>query len=123
MGNANVYSGLNWTKILGIHEDEAQAMRIITTDAWRQIKEINDRDYASAMERSQNSSAENVEKFLALNKELARQRKEILDETIAKLRQELGEEDFKKLDDYIYKDSPAGMAAAAAKRSRSDSSN
>jgi hypothetical protein len=45
---------------------------------------------------------ENVEKFLALNKELSSQRKEILDETIAKLRQELGE-DFKKLDDYIYK--------------------
>jgi len=103
VGSGDPSSLLHWTKILGIREDEEQAMRTITTDAWRRIKEINDRDYASVMERRQDTSTENIEKFLALNKELARQRKQILDETIAKLRQELGEEDFKKLDAWVYR--------------------
>lgn len=115
VGSGDPFSLLHWTKILGIREDEEQAMRAVTTDAWRQIMEINDRDYASAMESRQNPGVENAEKSLALNKELASQRKEIMDVTIAKLRQELGE-DFKKLDDYIYQKSAAGMAAAAAKR-------
>jgi hypothetical protein len=51
VGSGDPFSLLHWTKILGIREDEEQAMRTITTDAWRRIKEINDRDYASAMDR------------------------------------------------------------------------
>ena len=115
-------SGLGWAKLLGIREDEEQAMRTIVADAYRRIKEIDDRVYAAGMRNRQNPSAENEEKFHALVKEIAGQGDQIVDETIVKLRQELGEEDFKKLDDYIYRDSPAGMAAVAAKR-RADSQN
>ena len=97
-------------------------MRTIVADAYRRIKEIDDRVYAAGMRNRQNPSAENEEKFHALMQEIAGQGDQIVDETIAKLRQELGEEDFKKLDDYIYRDSPAGMAAVAAKR-RADSQN
>ena len=113
---------IDWVKVLGIREDEEQAMRTIVADAYRRIKEIDDRVYAAGMRNRQNPSAENEEKFHALMQEIAGQGDQIVDETIAKLRQELGEEDFKKLDDYIYRDSPAGMAAVAAKR-RADSQN
>ena len=96
-------SQIDWAKLLRIREDEAQAMRAISADAQHRIKEIDDRVYASDKERMQNPSAENQEKFRALMKEIAGQGDGIVDETITKLRQELGEEDFKKLDDYVYR--------------------
>ena len=103
---------VGWVKILGIREDEEQVMRTIVADAYGRIKEMDDQVNATGMQNRQNPSAENQERFQSLIKKFAGQGDEILDQTIAKLRQELGEEDFKKLDDYIYRDSPAGMAAA-----------
>jgi len=109
---------LDWKKILGIREDEEQAMRIIAADAWRRIEEIDDQGRKEAMEFSPDWTEERREKFFAHGKELGRERTEILDETIAKLRQELGEEDFKKLDAYVYRNSSEGTAMQAKRRKR-----
>jgi hypothetical protein len=113
-------SEIDWAKLLGIREDEAQAMRTIAADASRRIKEIDDRGLATSVDLSQDRSPEQIAKFVAHRDAVGRERTEALDETIAKLRQELGEEDFKKLDAYIYPMSSAGIAAMDAKRREKD---
>jgi len=86
-------------KFLGIREDEEQAMRALLVNAKHQIEE-NDRQCTEArLELDQNHSEELKAKVEALK----RHRPEIVDETVVKLRQELGVEDFKKLDAWVYR--------------------
>ena len=106
----------SWTKVLGIQENEVRVMLIIAEDAWGRLKRIEDRGHEQGKEYLRNPTRETREKFDADNKEIVRENREILDETIARLRQQLGQEDFKKLDDYIYSTSVGGMLEADAKR-------
>ena len=74
-------------------------MRAIIVDAERRIDENDRQGEDVRLEVERGHTAEAVAKV-----EILRQRRsDILDETIAKLRQELGEEDFKKLDAWVYR--------------------
>ena len=119
-GQAAPRSLVNWAKLLGIREDEDQAMHVITSDANRRIKEIDDQGLATSVDLSQDRSPQQIAKFTAHREEVGRERTEVLDETISKLRRELGEEDFKKLDAYVYRTSSAGTTAMEAKRRQKD---
>jgi len=102
-GQATPRSRINWAKLLGIREDEEQAMRTVTADAWSRIKRIEDQGREEGEAYRRDPTPERRENFYAHGKEIGRERTEILDETIAKLRQELGEDGTKSLDAYLYR--------------------
>jgi len=108
----------SWMKALGIRENEVRVMLIIAGDAWHRIEEIDDQGNKNVMEFDRNPTKENSDKTYAHGKELGRERTEIVDETISKLRQELGEEDFRKLDAWIYRTSSEGAAMNAKRREK-----
>jgi hypothetical protein len=93
----------HWTKIIGISEDGEQVMRAIVQDAWRRIREIDVQARQEGEEYLRDPTPERREKLYAHGKEMGEERTEILDETIAKLRQELSEDDFRKLDAWVYR--------------------
>lgn len=109
-GLTNPPSRINWSKMLHIHEDQEQAMRTLASDAWRRLKEINRRGVTSE-ELEDNPTQERIARLQARGKELQKVREQVLDEFLANLRQELGEDGFKNLDAYVYH--PWGPSARA----------
>jgi hypothetical protein len=88
----------NYAEIIGIREDEEQAMRTILMDAFYRVRE-NDRQFSALNEEAHR--ANDVE-LGAKRDALGKLRSKIYDDAISKLRQELGEESFTKVDAYLY---------------------
>jgi hypothetical protein len=95
-GKEPTHIRLDLVKIIGFREDEQQATRTILLDAFLRLQELNKQFMAAGRELHQNPGPESKAKWDAM----AQQGPKIMQETIDKLRQELGKEAFQKLDAY-----------------------
>jgi hypothetical protein len=87
---------------LGIREDEETAMRTTLFDAFNQKRELERQFFAAYGKIPTARTAEEWTARADARAVLNRQRREASLGAIAKLKQELGEEAFKKLDAYLY---------------------
>lgn len=97
-------SPITFREDLGIGEDDFNALYIVVVDAYRRIKANYD-EFASATRALDNSSAiarqESDQKAQALAQACGQNVDTIVDEAIARSKQVLTEEGFKKADAYI----------------------
>lgn len=100
---------VNWAKILGIREDEEQAMRTIMNDAETRIREANFEYMALDREAHNERGTERA----ARRDALGQQWHIIVEATVAKLRSDLGQEDFKKLDSNLFERNRPGKIVVA----------
>jgi hypothetical protein len=85
---------------INLRQDEAQALYTIVTDGYRRILE-NDRDFdAAGKAEIQEKGLERAsrEPLSAQMQALSTKQRVIIEDTISRLKQELGQESFKKLD-------------------------
>jgi hypothetical protein len=97
-GKDSTHYRVNYSNSLHIREDEEQAMRTILFDAWSQTSELDKQIMANHQELHRNFSPE----LAAKREALLQRRPKIIEEAIAKLKQELGAEGFQKLDANVY---------------------
>jgi hypothetical protein len=96
-GKNPVMPKANYSQLMRIREDEEQDMRNIFLGAFYQVRE-NDKqsgEYVQELRRKYSAELE------AKMNELDMRRPKIYEEAIAKLKQQLGEETFKKIDAYV----------------------
>jgi hypothetical protein len=95
---------IHYSKILQIHENEEQIIRMILFDAYNRIVEQDMQIIATGRELNRNYSAD----LAAKRKAMILERGQIYDDAIARLKPPLGEEDFNKLDAYLVQTFPRG---------------
>lgn len=96
-GKNPVMPKANYSQLMHIREDEEQDMRNIFLSAFYQVRENDRQSGEFAQELHRHYSAELEAKMNALDL----QRPTIYEEAIAKLKRQLGEETFKKVDEYV----------------------
>ncbi|MGA2889362.1 MAG: hypothetical protein ABSE51_15040 [Terracidiphilus sp.] len=99
-----IYTRYDYSKLFGISEDEEQAMHTIILDTYYRLQE-NQKQYLAAHLAVLSSPRNDPERDAKLAKraELEQEKHKILEDARAKLMQVLGDEDFKKLDEYEFK--------------------
>ena len=104
----------NYSKLLGISPDEEQAMREIMFPVFVRLDKLQT-EYQQA---SSLSSGMSPEQYGRLMEEQKAEKKMLVEEMIAKLRFAFSNEDFRKLDAYVYVESLQGQVALERKRER-----
>jgi hypothetical protein len=88
----------DYGKAIGLRADEDQAMHTIVDEAGRRIDQVGADCLKAEEVPGYNASAENRAKFRAI----CNRTPKIVFETIAKLKLELGRDDFRRLDNLLY---------------------
>ena len=112
----------DYGKRLDIPEDEEKALHTIILDTYYRLKEIAAQYTADISVLPPPRNDAELKAKLAKRDELEQQETKILDESVAKLKQVLGEEEFKRLDEYVYFSSGRRNAVAVSSAGTSNSS-
>jgi hypothetical protein len=94
---------LDWVKILQIDSDSEQAMCATVAEANIKLAEIESQSRADPPGESRPHTKEENEAIEAIGEEIGKERNQLLDETIARLRGDLGNEGFNSLEAYLYR--------------------
>jgi hypothetical protein len=98
-GNSKHYYLPDWNKILGTTHDQDSVMRLIGAEAWERIQRLYDQEGQITEQLNKEPNPE----LVARRDELARQEPAIIDEAMVRLRAELGQESFDRLDAWVYR--------------------